>query len=78
VLLNYAPKVQVYKLINAKHKPVAHNSSRWYNTDYGAEIMLDVGLYRLRLQVACQREAYCLVFFDDEDSYFCGEKLEPE
>ena len=27
----------------------------WYNYIYGADFKLDVGLYRLNLQVACQR-----------------------
>lgn len=33
---------------------------------HGAEFKLDVGLYRLDQQVACQRETYLTVFFDIE------------
>ena len=36
----------------------------------GAEIMLDVGLYRLDQQVACQREACCIVSSEAEKPRF--------
>ncbi len=60
------------------------NSKRCYNNrsaeqtspqaNQGADFKLDVGLYRLDQQVACQREAYHIVSFECESGHFLWQK----